>query len=325
MQTTAPARTVTRTLGAERLAGRAASTVTRAGAALAVLTFAGAGSLVLWLFATWRLAPTGGAAPHVSIFGHPLTYPDGNPAALIVLALAAVGVLIAALAGTAAAREVLAARRLTRRFAHRAIGTAAGALVIEDERPRAFCTGLLRPKVFVSSGAVAALDEAALRAVLAHERHHARRRDPLRLAGARVLARAVPGLGGLVRHQQMLLELSADEGAAEAGGRSALARAMLAFSGEADGVDPARVDYLLGSPPSWRFPTATMIVAIAVAAAVIATAFLVGQAARGSLTLAPPGLSRQPCVAVLAMIPVVLAVVYVRVLRASRSAALSRH
>jgi hypothetical protein len=58
---------------------------------------------------------------------------------------------------------------------------------------------------------------------------------------------------------------------------------------------------------------------------VIAAALLVGQAARGSLTLAPPGLSRQPCVAVLAMIPVVLAVVYVRVLRAPRSAALSRH
>ena len=55
-------------------------------------------------------------------------------------------------------------------------------------------------------------------------------------------------------------ELSADENAvdAAAGDRSALARAMLAFSdsGNRDedvAVDQARVDYLLGDPPSSRF------------------------------------------------------------------------
>ena len=138
------------------------------------------------------------------------------------------------------------------------------ALVIRDERPHAFCAGLLRPQVYVSTGAVAMLDEATLEAVLAHERHHARRRDPLRLAAGRVLARSVffvPGLRELVSRQQALAELSADESAvsAAAGNRSALARAMLMFSDasapdSAVGIDPARVDHLLGEPLSWRFP-----------------------------------------------------------------------
>ncbi|MEZ0291633.1 MAG: M56 family metallopeptidase, partial [Solirubrobacteraceae bacterium] len=56
--------------------------------------------------------------------------------------------------------------------------------VVRDSRPLAFCTGLLRPQLFVSSGAVAALGEGELRAVVEHEAHHARRRDPLRLLAA---------------------------------------------------------------------------------------------------------------------------------------------
>src|ERR1700759_2678208 len=108
------------------------------------------------------------------------------------------------------------------------------------------------PRVYVSSGAVASLDETALDAVLAHEAHHARRRDPLRLAVGRVLARAlffVPGLAELGRRQQNLAELGADESAMNAGSdrRSALARAMLTFSessptGSSVGIDPGRVD-----------------------------------------------------------------------------------
>src|SRR5581483_10269130 len=116
----------------------------------------------------------------------------------------------------------------------------------------------------ISSGAVALLDEAALDAVLAHESHHARCRDPLRLAGGRVLARAlffVPGLTELARRQQDLAEFGADERAMTGpDGPAGLARAMLSFSEPSSGagsvgVDPRRVDHLLGEPPSWRFPT----------------------------------------------------------------------
>src|SRR6202042_615319 len=150
------------------------------------------------------------------------------------------------------------------------------ALLIDDAQPRAFCAGLLSPRIYVSTGALALLDDAALSAVLAHERHHARRRDPLRLAAGRVLARAVfflPELGDLVERERALAELSADESAVgdSPANRSALARAMLSFSdpqaqADAIGIDPARVDYLLGDSPSWRFPALLCLVAAAVLA-----------------------------------------------------------
>lgn len=134
--------------------------------------------------------------------------------------------------------------------------------MIDDEQPQALCAGLLRPCVYVSTGALRLLDNAGLDAVLAHERHHANRRDPLRLATGRVLARAlfiVPGLAQLIQRQQTLAEFSADESAVNAApaNRSGLAAAMLNFSdpiasGNSAGIDPARVDYLLGESPNWR-------------------------------------------------------------------------
>ena len=76
----------------------------------------------------------------------------------------------------------------------------------------------------------------------------------------------IPTLTALVRRQQALAELSADESAAlgGTGTRPALARAMLAFvePGRTDdlvGVDPDRVDHLLGQSPGWRFPAALCV------------------------------------------------------------------
>ncbi len=45
----------------------------------------------------------------------------------------------------------------------------------------AFTIGLFYPKIFVSSGLMAELTEEELNAVISHELHHARERDPLRL------------------------------------------------------------------------------------------------------------------------------------------------
>jgi hypothetical protein len=108
----------------------------------------------------------------------------------------------------------------------------------------------------------------------------------------------------------MLSEVSADESAvsAAAGDRSALARAMLHFSeapesGASVGVDPARVDYLLGDGPGWRFPTLMCAAAFALLALVVTVAILVGREAAGSATLEPPFLSAQPCIVMLALIP----------------------
>ena len=142
------------------------------------------------------------------------------------------------------------------------------------------------------------LDDDALRAVLAHEAHHAQRHDPLRLAAGRVLAGALfflPALGDLVERQQALAELSADESAVRAApdNRSALARAMLSFSDAPEsagsmGIDPARVDYLLGEPPSWRFPALLCVVAASVIVLLAAIALLAAQLASGAATLALP-------------------------------------
>jgi beta-lactamase regulating signal transducer with metallopeptidase domain len=264
------------------------------------------------LFLTWHVTAHA-ASHHISLLGQQLSYPAANLDALVVLALAVAGLAVGAMTVLGAIREFAASRRFERRLAEQEPKPLSGAFVIDDERPLAFCAGLFTPRVYVSSGAVAMLDETALNAVLAHEAHHARRRDPLRLAVGRVLARGlffVPRLGELVRRHQDLSELSADETAMNANpeNRSALARAMLAFSESSPaissvGVDPSRVDYLLGESPSWRFPTLLCIAAAAVIGLVAAIAVLAGQVASGSATLAPPFLSHQPCIVVLALIP----------------------
>lgn len=305
MPDTAPVRTAT----------VAAARVSRAGAGLAAAGLASSGFVVWRLIETWRVTPA--AASHrISVLGQRLTYPAANLGAVVVVALALVGLAVIATAVNGAARELIADRRLRHRLRAHSAWRHAGALVIEDERPRAFCAGLVRPRVYVSSGALALLDDGALRAVLAHELAHARRRDPLRLACGRVLARAlgfVPGLGELHRHQVALAELSADECAIAAApeNRAALARAMLSFAEHSrpedpTGLDPERVDHLLGDPPAWRFPLLVCGLAITVLGLLTAVGVLAGRVAAGSATLAPPFLSRQPCVVMLAVIPVVL-------------------
>ena len=173
--------------------------------------------------------------------------------------------------------------------------------------------------------------------MLVHERQHARRRDPLRLAANRVLARCLfflPALRELRRGQQLLAEVSADETAVRAAGgdRSALARAMLSLTevreaGGSSGVDPARVDYLLGEVPSWRFPALMCTAALALLALVVMLAVLVGREAGGSATLEPPFLSAQPCVVILALIPCAAVLIAMRLgqvlRRAGRASLLS--
>jgi BlaR1 peptidase M56 len=283
-----------------RPAAAAAARVARAGALLGTLGITSSVFAISRLIEAWRVTPA--ATSHeISIVGQRLSYPAANLAAVVVVALAAIGLVAAAMTVAGAVRELAADRRFARSIRARDARPLGGAWVVPDERPRAFCAGLIRPRVYVSSGAVAVLDEPTLEAVLAHERHHASRRDPLRLATGRVAARAlffVPGLGELVRRQEALAELSADESAVAAApeNRSALARAMLSFADQSHdddvvGVDPARVDYLLGEPPSWRFPVALCIGGLGLVALLAAAGILAGQLATGATSLAPPLLS----------------------------------
>jgi Zn-dependent protease with chaperone function len=117
--------------------------------------------------------------------------------------------------------------------------------VVADKRPLAFCAGMLQPAVYVTDAALRRLDAGELAVVVAHEAHHARRRDPLRLMIAQALADASGVLPGLPARQAAAADLAADVAALDAtGSPGALARAMLRLQDPA----PERVDHLLGRP-----------------------------------------------------------------------------
>jgi hypothetical protein len=137
-------------------------------------------------------------------------------------------------------------------------------------------------------------------------------RDPLRLASARVLSRALfflPVLRPLHDGYAELAEVHADRAAlqAVAGGRSALAAALLAFDASAppgaSGISPYRVDSLLGRAPRWRPPGLLMLVAITTLAGLVVIVWRASQVASATATLNPPVISSQPCILVLALIP----------------------
>jgi len=70
----------------------------------------------------------------------------------------------------------------------------------EEEGLYAFCYGLRRPAIVISSGLNQALSEAELEAVILHEAAHAKSRDPRKILISRLLARAlfyIPPLGTL--------------------------------------------------------------------------------------------------------------------------------
>lgn len=308
-----------------------ASAALRAWGATSVIGLLGLSSavfVVVRLIDRWRVSPASSSHQFV-LLGQTVSYPAANFAGGVVLILGVVGLVVLTLAITGAIRELAGSVRFGRRMAACRSTPVEGALVFEDERPLAFCAGLMRPRVYISTGALAMLDEAALQVVLRHERHHLRCRDPFRLAVGRVLSRAlffIPGIGGLVRDQQSLAELAADEWAIAAvpERRAALAQALLTFSdadtpGMSVGIDAARVDQLLGHPHDWRFPatlcagTAVLLVLTAAAAA------LIGRLATGSASLALPLLSNRPCVIILGTVPAAIALIALR--RSARSGA----
>jgi len=310
--------------GGERVGSSAATGARRmfgAMLALGLLAALSAGVALVRVVESWRLG-SGSASRTISIAGQRLSYPAANAGAVVVVVLAALGLAMSAATMVRLARELLRDRRFRERLHKSARRQIHGAWILEDERPLAFCAGLLRPRVYVSTGALELLDEPALTAVLAHERHHARNRDPLRLACGRAFAAGMlllPTVRRLVQRQHALTEIGADDAArAEGVERAALASAMLNFSeaagSEPVGVDPQRIDNLLGQAPEWGFPLLLCLLTGVVLVATLALAVLAGRVASGSATLAPPFLSSQPCVVVLALVPAgALALAAVRV------------
>lgn len=105
-----------------------------------------------------------------------------------------------------------------------------GVFVLETPGLRAFTFGLLRPRVFVSK---AVWEGSHREAVLAHERAHARRRDPLVLFWARAIRRSTLYLPfGARVYRELLLEAerACDEAGARAVGVRCYAEALLDFA-----------------------------------------------------------------------------------------------
>jgi beta-lactamase regulating signal transducer with metallopeptidase domain len=132
--------------------------------------------------------------------------------------------------------------------------------------PMAFCAGVLRPTIFVTSGLVDHLRDDELKAVLVHEDYHCRRRDPLRYALRHAAAEAffyLPLLSWWDGYQRENAELRADLSALHSTGRRPLAGALWAVAGSSapdgvaafQGAAELRAAQVLGDPIPPRQPS----------------------------------------------------------------------
>jgi Zn-dependent protease with chaperone function len=221
---------------------------------------------------------------------------DRHTLALSVLVLAEAFVAWRALRSLR--RQLAAQRRLRAAPVARSLTVAGHAVaVLADPRPLAFCAGLRRPRVYVTTGALARLEPDELRAIAEHEAHHVRRRDPLRLLVAQTLADAfaIRALRDLPDRQHTTADLAADAAAVAAAGTARpLAAAMLRLHDPR----PERVDQLLGRPVAGGSGTL-------LGCTLLATGALVGLVVAMALLPADPAL---PALALLALAsPAVLA------------------
>ena len=113
--------------------------------------------------------------------------------------------------------------------------------VVRSARPFSFAAGLFRPEIWVASSLEEALSPGQLAAVLAHERAHLERRDPLRSTLA--VALSWPLWPGTRREILAELELAGEQACDEAAGRRLGDRLRVAETILA-------VERLLGAPPS---------------------------------------------------------------------------
>lgn len=240
--------------------------------------------------------------------------PSRGPASLAALGLVAFGSMVLVLTARSATRRVRNARRAVAplRVIERRRFDDGAAEIFEHGAPLAFCTGLLRPRIYMSTRTLAVLSPDQLRAVIAHEAHHVRQRDPLRMFVTGVLADGLffaPALRRLAQRHAALAELAADR-AATASKRDdarALAGALLAFERAAPtavGIEPERADHLLGEPTRWGLPVARVVWAVAASAGVGALTLRLAAAQQGAVSL--PLAVAELCMLLMTIGPVVV-------------------
>lgn len=176
--------------------------------------------------------------------------------------------------------------RQSRRYARRFGFDRRQLTIIRTDAPVAMTVGFFRPRIVLSAGLLRMLEPAELAAVVAHERHHLRRRDPLALFALSLSRTAlwyVPLLGWAEDKYRTAIEVLADRHAiaASGGGAEALGGALLKLlrQGRAKGMPAASASFadasinvrlrLLLDPrysPSWRPPLDATLLSIAVLA-----------------------------------------------------------
>ena len=235
---------------------------------LALGVLGGGAAVAAVVLALTRLSfdapPFAGIGP----FCKKLLLPYPGVGGVITVLAATVGVLVLLRAARSVVRQLRAQRRFLGELSTLGSARIVGADVtrLRSDLPLAFCAGLLAPRIYLSTAAEALLAPRELDAVIAHERHHQRRRDPLRLLVVRTLAEALffmPVLRHLGERYGALAEMAADEAAVRRTDRGTLAGALLSF-GELRspavvmGIDPQRVDHLLGRPARWEMPVSVL-------------------------------------------------------------------
>jgi Zn-dependent protease with chaperone function len=250
-----------------------------------------AGGALAWLAAgaavSAQVAVAVLAAAEIAVAGWPL--PTGFDSANVIIVLAAASTGVAASGSTAArtAAGSRALRTLTRaarqpvpsvvRDAAAVLGIADRVDAVDTAEAFAVTYRLIRPRILVSTTLAAELTTAEVSAVLAHEREHVRRRDPLRMLAVRLLAAFawyVPAASWLASRAVLRRELAADRASAHGAGRGVLAGALLKLASlparpaaaaagpapDAPGSLEARVAQLEGGrPPRLRLTPPRML------------------------------------------------------------------
>ncbi|UTI63996.1 M56 family metallopeptidase [Paraconexibacter antarcticus] len=187
-------------------------------------------------------------------------------ARVIILALAGIGLAVPVRGASSIFRQLTATRRFLRSLTVTDVQAGSPSVVtVADDRPLAFCAGVLRPRIYLSTGTRRLLPRPELDAVIAHESHHAQRRDPLRMLIVDAVRHAMfflPVLGQCRTRYGSLTELAADERAIATVGVRPLAGALAMFDahgGPLTAVSAERVDHLLGERHAWQISPLALI------------------------------------------------------------------
>ncbi|QZT64951.1 M56 family metallopeptidase [Mycolicibacterium austroafricanum] len=180
--------------------------------------------------------------------------PDGRPTATIVSEIEVLGwplwaayVVVFVLTLTIGARLIVSVLQVAiatrrRRAHHRMVvdlvgshdhrhGSGAGLRILDVAEPLAYCLPGVRSRVVVSEGALKALSDNEIAAILEHEHAHLRARHDLVLEMFTAVHAAFPRLvrsGHALNAVRLLIELLADDAAVRAEGPTPLARALVA-------------------------------------------------------------------------------------------------